>query len=515
MSKSRTENVVRNMKVGMLVQIMQIILNFVSRTIFIKILGSEYLGVNGLFSNILKVLSFAELGIGNAIIFSMYKPIAQEDTAKINSLMKLYKKAYHAIGIVILIGGLAVIPFLDFIIKDAPNINENIKWLYVLFLSNTVVSYFFTYKKSIIIGYQKEYIVNTYRGIFIVFQTVAQSIFLVLTKNYIVYLVIEIIRTFLTDYLLSKKADKMYPYLDTKNAEELTHEERKNLFKNVKSLLLYKLASVILDGTDNIIISAMIGITQVGLYSNYTLIISAITTVVAQMLSAFTASIGNLNAIGNEKQKEKIFHQLFLISVLLYGFCAGGLMLCLNPFIRVWVGEAYVLSLPTVIAILLHFYINGIQFAVYTYRTTLGLFVKGKWAPLFAAIINIILSILLAKVWGLVGIFLATSIARLVTIVWVDPYLIYKYKFKNSKVSQYAKKYIWYSIMVALNMIVCYFALQFVPPGKTLVGILLKAILYSILSISLYGLVFFRTEELREIFERVRNMIFKKQKEHK
>ena len=172
MKESRTKNSFKNFQFGAITQVINTIFSFISRTIFIKVLGEEYLGVNGLFTNILTVLSFAELGIGNAIIFSMYKPIAENNKDKINALMKLYKKAYNIIGIVVLLIGICVVPFLDFIIKDPPNIHENIEMVYLLYLLNTSLSYFFTYKKSIISAQQKEYIINTYKIIFIIIKNV-------------------------------------------------------------------------------------------------------------------------------------------------------------------------------------------------------------------------------------------------------------------------------------------------------------------------------------------------------
>ena len=282
---SRTDNIVENMKTGLVVQLLNKILAFVVRTVFIKVLSTEYLGINGLFTNILTMLSFAELGIGNAIIFSMYKPVANNDKEKMKSLVKLYKKSYEKIGIIVFILGMAIMPFLDVIIKDVPDIKESISFIYFMFLLDTVLSYFFTYKKSIISAYQKESIINNYTTIIYLLRAIVQIVFLLITKNFIIYLIIQISSTLILNIVLSLKADKMFPYLKEKEVQNLEVKEKESIYKKVKSLVVYKFGSVILNGTDNVIISSMINVTMVGLCSNYTLIIEAVKSILKSILN--------------------------------------------------------------------------------------------------------------------------------------------------------------------------------------------------------------------------------------
>ena len=213
MGESRSEYVAKNVSVTLIMQIIKNLLGFVSRTVFVYVLGAEYLGVNSLFTDILTVLSFAELGIGNAMVFSLYKPISQKDTEKIKSLMKLYSRAYQVIGIVIAVLGICLVPFIGYIVGDVKYIRENITLLYLLFLLNSVISYFFVYKKSLIIADQKNYIVDIYQQIFYAAQVVLQAIFLITTKQFITYLIIMVATTFFNNYIVAKKADKMYSYL--------------------------------------------------------------------------------------------------------------------------------------------------------------------------------------------------------------------------------------------------------------------------------------------------------------
>lgn len=497
MNNSRTKNVAKNAWWALVTQILSIILSFISRTIFIYILGVEYLGINGLFTNILMLLSFAELGIGNAIIYSMYKPLAINDEEKIKSLMALYAKAYRLIGIIVFISGLIVIPFMDIIIKEIPSIKEDIIHIYLLFLINTTVSYFFVYKKSIIIADQKNYIVSLYQQLFLIIQVILQIIFLVLTHEYMLFLMIQIICTILNNIVTARKADKMYPYLNDKNVTELDRNERQGIFKNVKALFLYKLASVTLSGTDNIIISAIIGVTAVGLSSNYLLVITAFTTISNQIMNAFTASVGNLNAIGDTANKERVFNRMFFISSWLHGFLSIGLLIFLNQFIDIWLGSEYILSKNVVFALILHFYILNMHIPVFTYRTTMGLFVQGKWAPMLGAIINIVLSLWLGRLYGLFGIFIATSIARFFTTGIVDPYLVYKRGF-NKNPLDYHYKYFLLTGFFLIMYLVSNYVVGLILIGGTL-GFILKVFSVTILFNMLMILVFWKSSDFKDI----------------
>ncbi len=505
MTKSRTINSIRNTSLAAISQIINTLLSFVARTIFIKTLGAEYLGANGLFTNILTILSFAELGIGNAIIFSLYKPIAEKDEKKIKQLMQLYKKAYNTIGIIVLLMGICIIPFLNIIVKEAPTIKENIAFIYLLFLINTVFSYFFTYKKSIIIANQNDYLINIFDIIFYIIKTVLQCLFLYLTHNYVIYLIIQIACTLFENIIISIKANKMYPYLKDKEIEKISKDERNGIFQNVKALVFYKFGSVILNGTDNILISVMLGVTCVGLVSNYTLIITAITNIIGQLLNGFISSIGNLNAIGTKNAKERTFNDIFFISVWIYGFCSVGLLIFLNKFIRIWLGEAYILEYIVIIALVLHFYVNGVQFVAYAYRTTMGLFIYGKYTAILAAVINIFLSIILCKFMGLSGIFFATTIARLLTTAWYDPFMIYSREF-NKKVKKYYIKYVKYFVIIIINYLCSEFIINRIP-GSGMLNFTIKLCIFTIISNFIFFMFFFKTNEFRNVCNRVKDLL--------
>jgi O-antigen/teichoic acid export membrane protein len=497
MKGHKTKNTIKNFSIGAITQVFNILISFIVRTVFIISLGKTYLGINGLFTNILTILSLAELGIGQAIIYSMYRPVALEDKEKIKALMRLYQKCYIMIGFIIMTLGMSIIPFMGFIIKDAVGIKENIIFIYVLFLLNTSLSYFFSYRKSILSANQKEYVINLNKIIFVIIKAIGHIFILLVTKNFILYLLVDIICTFLENLLISIKAKIMYPYLNDKDVEYINNDEKKLIFKNVKALILYKIGSVVLNGTDNIIISSMIGIVMVGLLSNYNMIVAAVAGITSVALSSITGILGNLNAVEKPEKKENVFKNTFFISMWIIGFCSICLMILINHFIEIWIGEEYLLSYFTILALVLNMYVSGVQFTSYTYRITLGLFVKGKYTPILAAIINIILSIILCKYFGIAGVIFATSISRLLTTSWYDPYMIYKYEFRKSPVYYY-RTYILYFGIVVLNYLVSSNIVNFI----TVVGIrgfTVKLLICLILPNIIFLLIFYRTSVLKEV----------------
>ncbi len=507
MSNSRTRNVSRNMTVALICQITNLIISFIARTIFIQTLGVEYLGVNGLFGNILTILSFAELGIGNALLYSMYKPLADGDKLKLCSLLKLYKKAYTVIGLVVGIAGFAVMPFLKFIIKDTPNIPENLYLLYFLFLLNTILSYAYVYKKSIIIADQKNWIVLLSKQGGHILMTIFQILVLLFTHNFILFLVLQFTFTLLENVVTAKIADKKYPYI-LEDSEELPNGERKAIFANVKSMAFYKFGSVILNSTDNIIVSSLVNLTTVGLVSNYVLLHGACNSILANIANAFTASIGNLNATGTPEQKYKIFQRLLFITAWMFGFASMGLIVLTKDFITVWVGEDYVLEMIVVIGIMSEFYIQGLHTAECTYRITSGLFVKGKYAPLAGSILNLILSFVLFKFIGLAGIFFATPIARMATIGIVDTLLIYKHVFHKSPILYYVTNAL-YLALFALFAFISYLAISEVSMDGW-IGVVIKCIVFSIVFNGCIVIVFWRTRIFKDLRQSLKMVILKR-----
>jgi len=453
--ESRLKNSVKNTIYGLISQFVTLILSFAVRTFFIRYLDKEYLGVNGLFSNILTIISLSELGFGTAMVYSMYKPLANKNTKKLQALMNVYAKVYTIIGIIVAIIGVGIIPFMDYIIKEKLEINH-LTVIYLMFLANSVLSYFWGYKRSILSADQKEYICSQYRYIFTTVKSVLEICILVLTKNFILYLLVQILMTLAENIFISHKVDKLYPFLKEKNNEKLQESEMKRIKEDVKALCLTKFGHVMLNGTDNIIISSFVGVAWVGLLSNYTLITGAIVMILSQISSGITGSIGNYIAKENKKNQYNLFKVVDFTNFWIYGFSTVALIILLNPFIELWIGKEYVLNEITIIVLSVNFLINGIMTSLWTFRSTMGLFIQGKYRPIIAAILNILISIILAKYLGIVGVLLGTTISRVFVNLWFDSYIIYKYGFEK-KVKSYYMTYVFRFILIALISSAIYF----------------------------------------------------------
>ena len=433
---SRKDKALKNASITMLCQIIYIIVSFTCRTVFTKILGAEYLGLNGLFSNILTMLSFVELGLGSALVYKMYKPLANDDKDMICIYMQFYKKVYSVIAIVVTCIGLCITPFLNYLV-DAPNVDINIHIIYLLFLSDTVISYLYVYRKSILIADQKNYIVAVYTQVFNVIMNIGQIAILFFTHNYILYLLIKIICDWLNNVFCSRKAEIDYPYISKNIHGNIPSEDKVELVKDVKGLMLGKLASVAFDGTDNIFISMFSGVASVGIVSNYTLILTTLNSLFNQVFNALTSSIGQLGATSSKAKVETVLKKLYFSNSLLYGYLFVGMVLLLRMLVvEIWVGPEYNLPFLAIFLLVLELVLRGIHYPTYMVRTAMGLFHQLKYIPPICAAINIGLDFILGSRFGIVGIVTATIVARLITRA-ADIYVLYSFCFKQSCIKYY------------------------------------------------------------------------------
>lgn len=495
MNNSRTKNSIINSIITVFTQVFIILISFIGRTFFIKFLGADYLGVNGLFTNILSVLSFAELGIGTAIIYSLYKPIASKDEMKISAYVNLYAKAYRVIGTVILLVGLAIIPLLPYVIKDFEQYkNINIVLIYVLFLLNSSMTYFYSYKRSLIVANQKKYIDSINRIVCLTLLNIVQIIVLYKTRNYILYLIIQILFSLIENISISIIANKLYPFLNKFKDAKTTNIEKKDLVKNTKALIIHKIGSILVSNTDNLIISAYIGLEMVGIYSNYSLIITAVKTILNQMFSSITASVGNLNAEDNYEKSYKIFYIILFVNFWLVCTISTVLLTVLNDFVEIWIGNEYLLSFPILLIIVINFFLYEMRQTLFIYKDTYGLFRYDRYVPIAEAIINLVSSIILVKICGIMGVFLGTIISTLFTCFWAEPYFLYKIKFKQ-KLSEYFKRYFFYIIVTILVWVVVIALLSFVNVNGNIYLLILKGILSFIIPNIILIVIFYKTKE--------------------
>lgn len=302
----RIQNSLKNILFGLSGQIISIGMGFVVRTVFIYTLGIEYLGVDGLFTSILLMFSLANLGFDTAIIYSLYRPLAEKDIYKIQALMNLYQKAYRLIGVVVLLLGLSLLPFLDYLV-NADTMIKDINIIYLLFLISSVSSYYFVYKQSIIIADQSNYIISKIHTLFIIISNALQIVLLIIISDYIVVLIVQLTLKVIENVYIANKANKLYPFLKEKNNAKLSKADRREFFENLYSLLLYKISGVVINATDNIIISKFIGIIWVGVYSNYLLILNTLNTLLGYLFYSITASVGNVNVKENAEKNILFF----------------------------------------------------------------------------------------------------------------------------------------------------------------------------------------------------------------
>ena len=432
MENSRLKNSALNFASGFLGRVLTILLNFVVRTIFIYCLNEAYLSVNGLYSNILTVLSLAELGFGSAMVYRMYAPVAVKDYQKTAALLQFYKKIYIIIGVVIFLLGLCVIPFMDYIIKDKPDIS-GLTLYYILFLVNTSISYWFSsYKASVLYADQKEYIKTNVQNTMAILQSGLQIVLLLLFRKYLLYLLVQLVGNIFLNLYVAHLVDKRYPEIQTYQGASLSAEERVQIRKDTEALVLSRFGHVALNGTDNIIISAVVGVLWVGRLSNYTLICDSVTSVLCQITAAITGSLGNFFATEDKHAGYALFKKVEFLNFWLYGFSFIALVTLLDPFIQIWAGERFVLGLPISIAIAINFFVAGYMNTLWVFRSTIGLFKQGKFRPILVAILNIILSIFLGKLWGVFGVLFATFLSRAAISLWYDPLILHRYGFEVS-----------------------------------------------------------------------------------
>lgn len=497
----RTKSSVLNMAAAWGGQMVALLMQLIVRMVFVQYLSNEYLGLSGLFSNILSMLSLVELGVGPAMTFSLYKPLAEHDTEKVKSLMRLYQVAYRAIGAIILALGVLTIPIYPYLINGKPDI-PYLNLIYFLFVFNTGVSYFYSYKRSLISSDQKRYVETLTHYLFYFLYNLVQIVVLVLTQNYILFLVCQVVSTVLENFTLSKMADRMYPYLKEKSIAPLPQEDVAMIKRNVGAMVFHKVGAIIVNGTDNILITKFIGLAVTGLYSNYTIILNALKLIVSQVFKSITASVGNLNAVESEKKITEVFYKTLFANFWIYGFCAICLECLFQPFISIWLGEQFLLDQFTVTMLVLSFFFAGMRQAVLTFRDATATYYYDRYKPLFESVVNLIASIALVQSMGIAGIFLGTIISTLTVCTWVEPYVLYKHVLK-CPLKDYFKKYLLYCVVTLIAGLVTY-RLALLPQGNIYWVFVIRCIICVVVPNVIFLIVFFKTSE----FVYFKNMAF-------
>ncbi len=431
LEKSRTEYSALNTTVAMAARIAAILAGYFTRVIFTHTLSEEYVGINGLFTDILNVLALSELGVGTAITYALYKPVAEKDVEKQKSLMRMYRQIYRVVAVIVLGGGLLVIPFMDVLIRNQTHV-EYLTVIYLMYLLNSVLSYLLIYKKTLLDAHQLGYIGVMYQTAFLLLQNLLQMGVLLCTRNFFLFAAVMIFCTLANNLCISQKAERMYPYLREREVQALPMEERQSIYGNIRAMLMHKIGNVIVGNTDNLLLSSLVGIVSVSRYSNYFLIIGSVRQVLNQMFQGITASVGNLGVEEGKERILKIFESSFFMGQWLFGLGAICLYELVDIFVEISFGAQYVFTKDVTLILCLNFYFTGMRQAVLVFRDSMGLFRYDRYKSLAEAAINLLVSIVLGYRMGTSGIFLGTLISTIATSLWVEPYILYKHRLKMS-----------------------------------------------------------------------------------
>ena len=493
----RTKKSTINMITAVVSQVIVIALGFISRKVMIDSVGVEYLGINGLMGNILIILSLAESGIGAAIVYALYKPLAENDVVKIKGLMNFYKKTYRSLAIFTAIVGISVIPFLGRLMKN--NTVENYIIIYLLFLFSSVCSYLFSYKVSINNADQNKYLYTFSNTVTQIFVLILKVIILKVTKNYILFLSVDIFATLTKNIIFSKIVDKKYPYLKEMNNTKLDKETRNTLLKNVKGLFIGKIGYIISTSSDNLVISSKISIKTVGLYSNYTTLTSAVYGFVSIFISSISASVGNLVAEESDKKIYEIFKVTTFINYWIYMFSYVSLYCLSEHFITLWLGKKYIMGKSVLLVILVNFLIDGMLEPIGTVKNAAGIYYVDRYVPIIAAVFNLTLSLILVKPLGIVGVFLATILSKVFFTFWINPLLVFKMVFKKSPVKYFIKVLFRIGMIMmiafAMNLILSSWLVEY-----SLMNFIIKMIICLILPNIVFITFYYKNDEFKYLF---------------
>lgn len=506
---SRVKMTIRNMLAGYGANILTMIIAFITRTIFIYRLGTGYLGINGLYTSILGVLSFAELGFGTAVNYSLYKPVAEGNKDLIKAYMRFYKKIYYVIAGVIAALGISLMPFLRVFVKGGENISDaELVLYYCIFLFNSVISYFTSYKYSLINAEQKNYITTgiDFAVTFVV--NIMQIIVLLSTTNFALYLLcnsfVLVLRIFFVNYLVNK----MYPYLADGNISNLPVGEVSVLKRNMKGLIFHKIADIGIHSTDNILISSLININVVGLVSNYNVLLNTCNGFISMIFTSTMSSIGNLIATTEGKYRFVVFKRLSALSKWIYGFVSVMLFLFLSPIITVWIGGDKTINSIAVALICINYYFQGQRVVYFNFKSGYGDWNDDKYIPIIAAIINLIVSYIACIKLGIIGIYIGTVISGLVQST-IRPIISYR-KIFNENVKWYLVDLFLNALLYIIIAALLYIINTFVLAQLSLLTLLLSIICEAATVIILLILIFHRTEEFGYYLSLVKNLIRRK-----
>lgn len=488
------------------------LLAFALRTVFIHSLGVAYLGVNGLMTSILSMLSMAELGVGSAITFSMYQPLATNDTEKINALMTFYRKVYMFVGLFILVAGSILVPFIPYLVKEPSGIS-GLKAIYFLFLLNTSFTYFMAFKRTLIIADQRGYLIVPFKTAFYALTVGFQIAVLVFSSNYFLFLFVQLAAKLAENITVNRFIHSKYLYLDTRSKNALPKRELALIVRNVKAMFLHRIGEYAINGTDNLIISVFINVSAVGLYSNYFLLINTVKKFLSIILNGTTASFGNLIATESKEKALETFETFNFIAFCMFGWASISGLNLFSPFISLWIGEEFLLK-PLVVGLLVvDFFLVGLRTPLSIVKMAAGVYQQDRYVPLAQAFVNLVFSLILVHYWGLAGVFAGTLLSSIFVVSWVRPLIVYKHVFKTSARKYFATISRYFAAYI-LCFVVTTFVCEFLFHAHTVMNFIGRGFVCLILPNAFIFLFFQRSSEFKASLK-IARLIMKKKKKGK
>lgn len=502
----RSEKLLRNAAWSIIGYLAYAIVGFISRSLFIHQLGEDLSGVATLYTNILKLLSMAELGFSGAISIHLYKPIADGNEQKIAALMNLYRKAYQVIAVVIFALGMLMLPFVPLIVKTDAAI-PHLRWYFFLYVLWTSLTYCFAYRDALITAYQEDYRrLNITNGILIAV-TIVQIALLYWTANYTLYLTAAILGTLLTNLLIYRKAGTLYPYLKKYKDEKVTAEDRKSIFAFIKAESVNKISISIKTATDSVIVSAFVDVVMTGIVGNYMLVLGTLEKLLGFFFLNCTPAVGNMVATTDKDSQYNTFLDLEFIAFWIYGFLSAGMLCVLTPFVRdIWIRqENLVLGFPTLFLLILNFFLTGTNYPAAIFFGVRGLIRKMPYINVLNLLVNLVVSLGLVTWLGVNGVYIGTVMSLVLTSLPLTHYLVLRHHF-DGNCRPYLRLYLYYLAVTVIGCGVCIGVCHFLPPAG-LIGIVVKILACTAVYNAIFLLASFRTREFKSIFTLVRKIL--------
>lgn len=493
MKISRTKNARAGIVTGLLSKLLHMGMPFITRTALLYILGTEYLGLNGLFSSLLSFLSLAELGVSNALVYSMYKPVAEEDEKTVCALLNLYRKLYRMVGMVILAAGLACVPFLQhFISGDVPP-DVNLYVLYAIYLGNTVISYFlFAYRSSLLSAHQRLDITNVIETTVSAVIWVLQIIMLLIFRSYYAFVIFMPLSNIVGNFVRLYYTNKLYPQYKPRG--KVAPELEASIYKKIRALLGAKISTTVLQSSDNLVISAFLGLTMVTIYGNYFFLMNSIGGFLAIVFSVILPGVGNSLVTETMEKNYRDFKKFVFLNNWIVGWCAVCFLCLYQPFIRLWVGKDLMLPFSVVVLIVVYFILYQGRKVVITYKDAAGLWWEDRFRPFVMAGTNLISNLIMVQFIGIWGIVLSTILSLLVSIPW-ETYTVFKYVFKRSP-KEYTLSFVQFLLVVIIACAITLWICQIASEG--IAAILIRGCICVVVPNVIFFLAFRKREEFAD-----------------